>query len=86
MMPAFRESPAGRKGDQMDNITQLHAAEPMFTPRDPEGDYERARMALVALRDLLEAVPSVNAIDPPSLGAMLGLIAESLPEWPTEAD
>ena len=70
----------------MDNITQLHPAEPMFPPRDPEADYERARMALIGLRDLLEAVPCTTAIDPPSLGAMIGLIAETLPEWPVVED
>ena len=63
----------------MPNVRPLHATESAPLPA-PYLEQERARAALFALRDLLEAVPPAAGIDPGGLGALLGLLGESLPD------
>lgn len=71
----------------MEQVTPLFAArEPMFAPLDAAAEQERARSALHGLRDLLEAASPIISFDPHSIGALVGLVADSLPAWPEAED
>jgi hypothetical protein len=65
----------------MANIHPMRRDETLLCESALGLDQERARAALYALRDLLEAVPApIGACDPAGLGALLGLLAKSLPD------
>lgn len=57
-------------------------AEPMFSALDAATEQERVRLALHALRDLLDAAPAVVTFDPQSIAALVGLCADALPVLP----
>lgn len=64
----------------MPNVHLLRNDRRPFIACPPAHDQERARAALYALRDLLEAVPApVATCEPAGLGAILGMVADSLP-------
>ena len=71
----------------MSNVHHLRNDRLSFTPCPPAVEQERARVGLYALRDMLEAAPpAVSPCDPAGLGALLGMVADALPELPEEAD
>lgn len=71
----------------MSNVHHLRNDRLSFTPCPPAVDQERARAGLYALRDMLEAAPpAVSPCDPAGLGALLGMVAESLPVIEDESE
>lgn len=71
----------------MEQVTPLFPRQqPMFSVDDPAAEQERCRSAAYALRDLMEAAPAVVSFDPHSIAALIGLIADALPQWPGEDD